>query len=304
MATDRDDEIARRYRALATEEPGATLDDAILAKSRRAVGTRPGGLRRWGPPLSIAAVLVLASGVVIRMQAEKPGIETAAPVREAAPAPANAPAPIPQPSEPSAREAAPRIEQAAPVSPPARAREAKRAQEPKRAQRETSIAPAAPQADTERRFVPEPPPASPPAPAALDATAPAPAALGARANAPAAAPRLPTQSSVAPATAPAPLERGPQRMNAAPAAAASASASDASSAPSAPAAKQVQRFKSEAQDRRAEPLSPEARLDRIAALRSAGRDDEADRALEAFRRDYPGYRLSDAQWEKVRRRAP
>jgi len=91
MATDRDDEIARRYRALATEEPGAALDDAILAKSRRAVGARPGGVRRWGPPLSIAAVLMLASGVVIRMQAEKPGIEMAAPVREEAVAPPAAP---------------------------------------------------------------------------------------------------------------------------------------------------------------------------------------------------------------------
>ena len=70
MAIDRDEDVSRRYRAFAREEPSPTLDDAILAKSRRAVGARPGGLRRWGPPLSIASVLVLASGVVIRMQAE------------------------------------------------------------------------------------------------------------------------------------------------------------------------------------------------------------------------------------------
>src|SRR4051812_17099861 len=79
MATDRDDDVARRYRAIAREEPPAPLDVAILAASRRAVGARPSGMRRWGPALSIAAVLMLASGLVLRMQAERPGLETSAP---------------------------------------------------------------------------------------------------------------------------------------------------------------------------------------------------------------------------------
>ena len=54
----------------------------------------------------------------------------------------------------------------------------------------------------------------------------------------------------------------------------------------------------------ATPATPEAELDRIATLRTEGRDDEADRALEAFRRAHPDFTISAAQWERVRRRAP
>src|SRR3954471_21660218 len=79
MATDRDDDVSRRYRALSREEPPAAIDAAVLAASRRAVGARPGSVKRWGPPLSIAAVLVLAIGVVLRMQSERPGVENAVP---------------------------------------------------------------------------------------------------------------------------------------------------------------------------------------------------------------------------------
>ena len=245
MATDRDDEIARRYRALAREEPPAALDDAILARSRRAVGSRPGGMGRWGPPLSIAAVLVLASGVVIRMQAEKPGIETAAPAREEAvraPSAPSAPAAsAPEPQPPAAQKVAPK----ASPEPPAR--------EPKRAR---------------------------PRPEALQTI-------------PAAAPPPP-----APFTP-------PMQLNAIPPSAygAKATADVAGAAPRA-VAKEAPRLKSEMRDARAAPGTPEFALERIAELRGAGRDDEADRALEEFRRTYPDYRLSDAQLEKVRRRAP
>lgn len=51
-----------------------------------------------------------------------------------------------------------------------------------------------------------------------------------------------------------------------------------------------------------EAAAPELReLERIARLRAGGRDDEADAALEAFRRAHPGYRIEPAMWEKVRR---
>ena len=79
---ERDDALSRRYRALAREEPSAALDAAILAASRRAVGARPGGARRWAGPVSIAAVLMLGIGVSLRMQQESPGIETAAPTAD------------------------------------------------------------------------------------------------------------------------------------------------------------------------------------------------------------------------------
>ena len=48
--------------------------------------------------------------------------------------------------------------------------------------------------------------------------------------------------------------------------------------------------------------SPEAQLERIARLREAQRDEEADRALEEFRRRNPDYRIPAALWERVRGR--
>jgi hypothetical protein len=57
---ERDEKVTQAYRALGEEEPPRALDEAILAASRR----RPA---RWRVPLSIAAVLVLAVGVTLRM---------------------------------------------------------------------------------------------------------------------------------------------------------------------------------------------------------------------------------------------
>jgi len=61
---------------------------------------------------------------------------------------------------------------------------------------------------------------------------------------------------------------------------------------------------------RARPMSADAKvqtdplqreLERIARLREEGHDDEADGALEAFRREHPDYRIAPAMWERVRR---
>ena len=91
-----DDKLAASYRKLAREEPSAGLDAAILAASRRALA-RPSFARRWGAPLSIAAVFVLALGVTLRMQQEEPGVEL---------------------SEPAARVAAPQSPVVPPQAPP------------------------------------------------------------------------------------------------------------------------------------------------------------------------------------------
>jgi hypothetical protein len=48
--------------------------------------------------------------------------------------------------------------------------------------------------------------------------------------------------------------------------------------------------------------SPERRLERIAELRRAGRDDEADRLLAEFRRRFPDYRIPEAMLKRVERR--
>jgi hypothetical protein len=46
----------------------------------------------------------------------------------------------------------------------------------------------------------------------------------------------------------------------------------------------------------------ERELERIAKLRADGRHDEADKALEEFRRKHPDYRIPEAVWERVRPR--
>jgi hypothetical protein len=46
----------------------------------------------------------------------------------------------------------------------------------------------------------------------------------------------------------------------------------------------------------------EAQLERIARLRGEGRHEEADKALEAFRREHSQYRIPDAVWERVKPR--
>lgn len=60
---DRDPRVSAAYRALGAERPPPEIDAAILAAARR----RP---VRWGVPVSIAAVVVLAVGVVMRVAQE------------------------------------------------------------------------------------------------------------------------------------------------------------------------------------------------------------------------------------------
>lgn len=91
---ERDERLTRAYRALGGEEPPRALDEAILAASRR----RPA---RWRVPLSIAAVLVLAVGVTLRMLPPQPGAESVA----LAPQVMETPRPAAGSAEPPARRA-------------------------------------------------------------------------------------------------------------------------------------------------------------------------------------------------------
>jgi len=61
---ERDVRVSERYRALGREQPPPALDAAILAASRRRHA-------RWVVPVSIAAVVVLAVGVTLRVQIEE-----------------------------------------------------------------------------------------------------------------------------------------------------------------------------------------------------------------------------------------
>ena len=125
--TDPDERISRRYRELAREEPPSALDAAIIGSAHRAV-RRPRS--RSVGALSIAAVLVLAFGVTLRMQHEEPGVETSmpqpqphAPATVSPPPPeAQAPREAPRPAAPKPRvekRAATRAKQEAPRQEPA-----------------------------------------------------------------------------------------------------------------------------------------------------------------------------------------
>lgn len=68
-----DTELGRSYRGASTELPAPALDSEILAAARRAVQTPPAHRRfakRWAVPLSVAAVVVLSVGVVLRVTQE------------------------------------------------------------------------------------------------------------------------------------------------------------------------------------------------------------------------------------------
>ena len=293
---DGDDAVRKRYRELASEEPSRVLDEAILAASRRAAARRP--MQRWAMPVSIAAVLVLALGVTLRMQREEPGIESSLPTeRQAAPA---APSPQAQPAPPA--EAPARAATAPAAQTPVPARKDKALQAPAQdlgARRDAEVA-------TQKRaatnsLAKEAVPAPPPPQKKVDQAAEAGAATANVANEPrareekieAAKPQAlqapapkPFADAVAPAAPPAAA-----RMQQAPAAAGVAAA---------PARAKTEMQEGARPDDKAGPLERE--LERIAKLRRDGKNAEADEALEKFRRENPGYRIPDAVWEQVKPR--
>ena len=290
-----DGKVNAAYRSLARAEPPASLDAAILAASRGAL-VKPSASRRWAAPVSIAAVLVLAFGVTLRMQQEKPGIESPdmdSARREAPPPPAigspgyDMPSAVEaQTAEPEAPKAqfqqraaapakkavmppaepvaAPQAKQVAPLAKPD-AKEADRAfrdeariQSERKDMRE--------EADVKSKLAKEANVSS------MASAAPPPAAARAFAPEPPASPAAPA----AIASAPAPAARMKREALAAqaPAAAADAQAID----------------------------EPTRELEAIAKLRIERRHEEADKALSEFRRKRPDYRIPEAMWERVKPR--
>lgn len=92
--------LTRAYREIAREEPPARLDAVILAHAKGEAAPHRGGKPRWLMPLSLAATVVLAVGVVLFMAREGAGPlppETAPAAKP--PTPSVAPAPRPAPKE-------------------------------------------------------------------------------------------------------------------------------------------------------------------------------------------------------------
>lgn len=276
MAESRDDRVSAAYRELPGEGPPPALDAAIHAAARRAVGSRPGGARRWQIPVSIAAVLALAIGISLQVEREKPLTVDGTPVSSG-----SAEYPVPQASEDATDRTGREMRAAAPAAaipgPPAK---------------EPTVMPQAslpvPEA---KRTVREPVAADsavttvPAAPSPAQATAPA---------TPAPTPMPPAAAIVAPAPLAAP-----------PAAAGLAVPSEAArAAPQANLRAKSEMTRDAASRERTQAEAsepPEKRLERIAELRSRGLHEEADRALAEFRRTYPAYRLSEEWLRKVER---
>jgi hypothetical protein len=316
--SERDDELLQLYGHLPREMPPGAVDASILAASRRAT-RKP--LARWAAPFSVAAVLVLALGLVLKVQREAPEATMPSQSNGAAPAPATPPAEEPRSpapptaaaggaAEPPAATAAPAP--ASPVAPaPVQAQSAPRdeaggaanapraralpkreaAAQPQAARRtESGVTRAEKKQAPVTGFAPEPP-AVAQAPASSADLAPAHEQDAVRSSdaaaklnaAPAAKIARPVQQTVTAASTTPP-----------PAAAGAAPASRAQSARVAAAPVATEKAKD------SDPLLRE--LERIAELRAHGKDDEADVALEAFRRAHPDYRIEPAMWEKVRRR--
>jgi hypothetical protein len=291
---DREEEIRRRYRALAREEPPRALDDAILAAARRELETRPAplvapsGRRRWAVPIAAAAVIVLSAVVTLHVQREQPDAELAMQV----------PAP---PAE--------QKDERAVAVPRAEAERDQLAAQPGKADRYSEKKEAAKlQAPERRRGVeslaakPSAPRSAPPAPDLAGEVLPKP-------------PADPGRFSPDPAPATAPPAQAPQMQMrpAAPLAKPAPRAAESASAAAGPppvtepqstlgGLRDSARLREDAGAlaKRAEPSeSPERMLERVAALRREGRQKEADDLYAEFRKRFPDYRIPEALRDQV-----
>ncbi|APV52176.1 hypothetical protein BWI17_22385 [Betaproteobacteria bacterium GR16-43] len=301
-------------------------------------GVRRSASRRWAVPVSIAAVFFLSFGVVMQMEKEVPPLDAdmrAAPSAASAPiTPSVGSPPVPQviPEELSEAESRAkakedgqkrRVETKAAVStqavvvpkpePAPRALGKDLAAAPAgdaRAQESLRYAAPAP------KFVPPPPAPAEAAPAA--APAPAPAALAdsmSRQAAPASpasttAP-APPQSAAAPAAVRVERNEAQGRRDETTTGSlgigltggsARAKAETGAAKPEAFAAKKATEAVTVDLAAQPWPDTPERKLERIEALRKAGRDREADEGIARFKREHPDYRIADDVWSRIKPR--
>ena len=269
MAEPEDRDLSARYRALPDEAPPAALDAAILDAARRDVRMRrASGLRRWTLPVSLAAVVMLSVLVTLRIEDERPDVAAlrestglATPVEEKAPDPYAAP-PAEKGADPVSTRPAARAPQVSALT-----SAGKKGSDP------ISALPA-------------------PAPAQRDEAGGMERKLEEKKLDAVAAPAAPVRESG--------LRAVPEVASAA---RGSGLAADAARAPvEAPASRDradMNRAKSEARMQDAAPETPQAWLERIARLRREGRIEEADKALEAFRKRHPDYEIPQAMREAV-----
>lgn len=82
----RDETLDALYRGAAIELPRAEADAAVLRMARQAVADAPSRPTRWSPRLALAATVVLAVGLVTRVQLEAPDLQPSTAPAKATPA--------------------------------------------------------------------------------------------------------------------------------------------------------------------------------------------------------------------------
>ena len=303
--SDMDDKVNAAYRALGREEPPSALDARILAASREAL-VRRSPSQRWAAPVSIAAVLVLALGVTLRMQQEQPGIESpdmdATRPQQRQAAPAAPPAAAPADAVTSKDSVAERFDEklaATPAKPmQQRAAPAEEARAKKKAVMQDSAVvqqpvPEAKRDRSEADFRDQPRAESERKDLGVRNSA---SSLAKEANVAAEPP------AVAAAAAPSPqpkLQSAPAAQSITQGATPPPPAAARAFAPEPPA--RLKREANVAADAQAID-EPTRELEAIAKLRAEGRHEDADKALAEFRRKRPDYRIADAMWERVKPR--
>lgn len=261
-----DPKLSQRYRELPREEPPRRLDDAILAKARRAVRARPAplvapsGRRRWYVPVAAAAIIVLAVAVTLHVERERPDPEMVA-------SPTTSPAPR---EEPRAMPTQPPAAGPAPAPAPARK--------------------AAPEPPAMKGFAPDPKPQAAPAPALATPPLADSAAQGREEyeRRAAAAERARVHAELQLSRADSGEES--RRLRSA-AAEAPAQRERVEVAKQRPAAAVSSLGATGYQ-------SPEQWLLGIQDLKRQGRDEEAEKQLAEFRKRYPDYRIPEAILQK------
>jgi hypothetical protein len=267
------DRIAALYRETSGEQPSPRHDAQILAAVRAdlaaAANPKAGALRKWRVPVAFAATLLLTVALTITVEREHPLYDTVVPALPAPKSPVNpAPAAGPNVAAPSNVEQS--LQRAAPRAKSAPAADKLDA---------PAAAPAALEPPAKMNAVPPP---------ALPAESPKPLYVPS-----------PIDGGNAPDAAPAQPAIAPALRKQLPAPPAPASAPSPLFAPGQPAGDTAQKSRANAtgagvlRERDSgvaqAPLTPQEWVDKIRALRRAGRDIDADATLRQFKLAFPDY---------------
>jgi len=290
---ERDARLDALYAHTGRETPRTEIDDAIRAAARKAVGSGPRvlgvPLRRWGVPISVAAVVVVSVTLVTLMRDEGAGQfeEGYSPSgrAESKEKPADAPVggtarealEIPMPAR-----QAPTVIPQAPPAPAAEAGAASTAEEPRMYRRSTAPAGIRP-APTEAR------------PGEMGESM---ADKDQKASAPQPAAPMPQSTGKKPAAgAVGALRESESQLRSAPA---------RTDRPRVPVQAPKKSERSRMDDRVARLVSalneadPKSWLEKIQELRREGQDEEADALIAEFKRRFPAYPIPQAEAERLR----